>query len=121
MPQLVAGLVAGTRVRVVPLGAVVGDVADGAEVDHLAGLAQGDVLRLRLAQPEGEREMGIVVHRLLGKAEKGVGVDRFANCLHHLLGQFCRQIQTGDPGAEWRIERFDVEAVHAVSPGVDES
>ena len=121
MPHLVAGLVVGARVRVALLGAIGGDVADGAEPDHLTGLAQGDMLRLRLAQTAGEREMGLVVHRLLGKAEEGVGVDRFADRLQRLLGQLRRQVDSGHPGTEGSVQRLDVEAVHAVSPNLFES
>ena len=121
MPQLVAGLVVGARVRAAPLAAVVGNVADGAEPDHLAGLAEGDMLRLRFAQTAGEREMGRVVHRLLREAEEGPGVDRFADRLHRLLGQIRREVDSGDPGPEGSVERFDVEAVHAMSPNLFEA
>ena len=60
MPELVAGLVAGVGGAVAELAAVVPDVADGAEVDDLAGLAEGDVLGLRLAQLAGEGELLLV-------------------------------------------------------------
>ena len=116
VPHLVAALVAGAGVRAVLLAAVVGDVADGAEPDHLSGLAEGDVLRLRLAQPAGEREMGLVGHRLAGKAEEGVRVDRLPDRLHVFIGQLRRQVQAGDPGAERGVQRFGVEVAHAVSP-----
>lgn len=48
MPELVAGLVHGAGIRVTTRLAVVADVA---EVDDLAGRAEGDVVRLRLARP----------------------------------------------------------------------
>ena len=116
MPHLIAGLVAGSGVRTALHAAIVGNVAYGAEINHLAGLAQGDVLRLRFAQPTGEREMRLVGHWLVCKAEQGPGVDRFANRLQRFPAQFRRQVETGDPGAEGCVQRFNTEMAHSISP-----
>ena len=76
MPHLVAGLVAGAGVSVAVGAAVRRHVADGAEVHHLAGLAQRDVLGLRFAETAREVEVRLVGHRLLRKAEQRPRVDR---------------------------------------------
>ena len=118
VPHLVSRLIVGAGMRIAPLGSVVRDVADGPEPDHLAGGSQGDVLRLRLAQAAGERHVGFIGHRLLRKAEERVGVDRFANRLDDLVGQVRGQVGSRDAGAEGSVQRFDVDAAHAVSPGL---
>ncbi len=113
MPQLVAGLIASVCMGSVALAAVVLHVADGAEVDDLAGLAEGDVLCFRLTQPAGECEVSLVGHLLVRKAEHRIGVDRYANLCQRVFRDVAIQRHPGDPRPEVLMQGFDLDQRHA--------
>ena len=100
MPQLVARLVTGAGMGIAALRAVILHVADGAEVRDLSSRTKGHVFGLRFAQKAGERQLLLVGHVLVRKAQKREGVDRVSDPRHVGVRQISRESDPGHAGAE---------------------
>ena len=107
MPEVVALLVVRQRVRLVPLGVGVDHVADGAEELDPARLAEDDMVRLRLAEAAGERQLRFVGHLLVREVQQRMRVDGLVQRGHRLGVQRPRKVQARHPRPEIGMDRLE--------------
>ena len=116
MPLLVARLILCVRVVAAPYGSVVGDIADGSEVNPLARLAERHMFGFRIAKSARKSQVGLIGHRLFGEAEQGEFIHRPIDGLNRFIVQRTRQIDTENARPELRVQRFRFEFSHAIPP-----
>ena len=113
LPVLEAVAKAGRPLMIVAEGAaVILNVSDRAEIVDDALLAEFHVAGLRLSEKAGEGNMPIVVEWLAGKAEERIVVDRVPNLVDDVWRRDFTKIYAGDLGAEFRMDRFDIQGTH---------
>jgi len=95
---------------------VVFDIADGAQVFHHAVAAETHMLDLRLADLPGEGKQAVVIQRLIGKTQQRIIIDGPADSVQGAHVKRLPEINTGNPRAEIRVQRFYVQLTHHGSP-----
>ena len=71
--------------------------------------------RLGLAQLAGEGELAVVIHRLIGKVDERIPVDRCVDLPNEVRRERLAKIDAADAGAELGMELFVSELVHGFS------
>ena len=112
MSKLVALLITGIGVSPVAFASVFKHVADAAELDDLSGFPECDVFRFGFPQFSGEGDLGLIIHRLIGKTKERVGVDGLLDFLYGFIGYFPYQRNTPDLCSKIRVQRFEVQTSH---------
>ena len=103
MPHVVAGLETRPFMRIVEDAAIGHHIADGAEILDHAFLAELHMARLRLTKGCCDGELMFVIEWLVGETQERIVVDRGSNFFRHLVRQRFAKIDTGDAGAEIRV------------------
>ena len=112
MPKLIALLITGIGVSPFAFASVFKHVADRAEVDDFSGFPECDVFRFRFPQFSGEGDLGLIIHRLIGKTKERVGIDGLLDFLYGFIGYFPYQRNTPDLCSKIRVQRFEVQTSH---------
>ena len=112
VPHVVAGEEDRLLVRIAQRRAVLLHVADGAEI---LDLAEAGVARLRLAQLARQGELALVVHRLIGKADEGISIDRRVDLADQFRRERLADIDAANTDTELGMQLFVVELGHGLT------
>jgi len=93
----------GFLVRTAKHRAVLLDVADSTEI---FGPADTGMARLGVAQMVREGELAVVIHRLVGKADERIPIDRRVDLPGQVRRKWLADIDAADAGAELRMQLF---------------
>ena len=76
------------------------------------------MLDLRLADLPGEGKLAVVIQRLIGKTQERIVIDGPAHCAQGAHPERLPEINAGNPRAEIRVQRFNVQFTHHGSLGM---